>query len=187
MNLVKKAKNAYIIASIGIIVLGLILIINPGMSAMTLCYILGIMFIAFGVIKLIGFFSKDQFRLAFQFDLALGIFSIVAGLLIAFKAEEVIMILQVVIGIVIVIDGVFKLQTAIDAKHFGIKMWYMILMLALLSVAAGVFLIINPYEAAKAVMIVTGIAFLVDGIQNLFVVLCTVKSVQGGYFDDDIF
>ncbi len=187
MNLVKKAKNAYIIASIGIVLLGLFLIINPHVSAMTLCYIIGIMFMAFGVVKLVGFFSKDQFRLAFQFDLALGIFSIVAGLLITFKAAEVILILQVVIGIVIVIDGVFKLQTAIDAKRFGITMWHGIMILALLSVAAGVFLIVNPYEATKAVMIMTGIAFLVDGIQNLFVVLCTVKSVQGGYFDDEIF
>ncbi len=187
MNLVQKAKNAYIGASIGVIVLGLILIFKPTMSAVTLCYIVGGMMAAFGVVKIIGFFSKDQFRLAFQFDLALGIFSIVVGAFIAVKAKEIMLILPTIIGIFIIIDGVFKVQTAIDAKRFGIIRWKTIMLLALFCVVLGIILIVDPYEATKALMIFTGVCLLVDGIQNICVVLYTVKSDQGRFFDDDIY
>ena len=50
--------------------LGILLVALPDFSAELFCRILGIIMLLFGLIKMIGYFSKDLYRLAFQFDLA---------------------------------------------------------------------------------------------------------------------
>ena len=72
----------------------------------------GVFLIVYGVTKLSGYFAKDLFQLAFQFDLALGIVSIVLGIIIIEKSEYIIEILSTAIGIFMLVDAALKIQTA---------------------------------------------------------------------------
>ena len=90
MDLIKKAKHAYITISVIMLVLGLVLLIWPKMSLSVLCYLIGAMLIIGGVVKLVGYFSKDLYRLAFQFDLAFGILSILLGVVFIIHPEHII-------------------------------------------------------------------------------------------------
>ena len=87
-------------------------------------------FIVYGVTKLSGYFAKDLFQLAFQFDLALGIVSIVLGIIIIEKSEYIIEILSTAIGIFMLVDAALKIQTAVEAKRFGIERWWLILVMS---------------------------------------------------------
>ncbi len=60
--------------------LGIVLITSPGTSVVWLGRLLGVGMIVFGAIKLVGYFSRDLFRLAFQYDLAFGILLIALGI-----------------------------------------------------------------------------------------------------------
>ena len=115
MRLVKEAKRAYMILSGIFMLVGLCLTIWPEISIVTFCCVLGGLCVIYGIIRLVGYFSKDQYRLAFQFDLALGIFVLVFGIILLFHPRPIIALLPVVIGLYIAIDSVFKLQTALDA------------------------------------------------------------------------
>ena len=75
----KIAKNGYIIMSLLFVILGICLIIWPDCSLKLFCTLIGIMLIAYGCIKIVGYFSKDYYCLAFQFDLAFGILLIAVG------------------------------------------------------------------------------------------------------------
>ena len=116
MRFVKQVKAAYIALSIAFVCMGLCLLIWPGISAVTICYVLGTASVLYGVIKLFGYFSEDLYQLAFQFDLAAGIFMLVIGILLLFHPDNVLTLLPTVIGLSILIDSVLKLQTAFDAK-----------------------------------------------------------------------
>lgn len=178
MELIKRAKGAYVTASIIMIVLGAVLMLFPGLSMLTLCYLIGGLMIVFGITRLVGYFSKDLFRLAFQFDLALGIFCLLAGIVILVHPNNIMRLLPVIIGLFVVIDGAFKMQTAMDSRRFGLKRWYVILALAVLTCAFGLILIIDPFAGGEALMMLFGATMIVDGIQNLCVVLYTVKTVK---------
>ena len=78
----RTAKIGYIIISAILCALGILLIAKPDMSLSLIGVIVGIVLIVFGVIKLIGYFSKDLYRLAFQFDLAFGILLIALSVVI---------------------------------------------------------------------------------------------------------
>ena len=55
------------------------------------------------------------------------------GLVLLIKPESAMNILCVVLGVEIVTDGLFKIQTAIDARRFGLSTWWLILSAAVLA------------------------------------------------------
>ena len=134
--------------------------------------------ILFGVFKIIGYFSKDLFRLAFQYDLAFGILLGVLGTIILMRPEMMMNFLCVALGIAILADGLFKVQIAVDSRTFGIGRWWLILIAALLTGCIGLALIFRPADAALAITAMLGIALLLDGIMSLITVLTTVKIIR---------
>ena len=79
------AKIGYILISAAFCLVGIIMMIHPDLSLNIIGIFCGIAMITFGIVKLIGYFSKDLFRLAFQYDLQFGILMLVIGLIILLK------------------------------------------------------------------------------------------------------
>lgn len=130
-KIIRAAKTGYIILSAIFCGLGILLMTDPRLSVALIGDIVGIVLVAFGIIKLIGYFSKDLYRLAFQFDLAFGILLIALGLALLIKPESAMNILCMILGIEIIADGLFKIQTSLDAKRFGLNTWWLMLSLAM--------------------------------------------------------
>lgn len=175
---IKMTKTSYILLSAALCVLGIVLMAAPDVSLEVFEHALGIFMILYGAIKLAGYFSKDLFRLAFQFDLAFGILLLTLGVIALARPEFTISFLCVMLGIPLLADGLFKVQIAIDAKRFGISQWWMILALAVLSGGFGVALALRPIQSAQIMMVLAGLSVLADGLMNLCVALCTIKIVE---------
>ena len=129
----KTAKIGYLVISVLFCVLGIVLIAAPGTSVVWLGRLLGIGMIVFGAIKLVGYFSRDLFRLAFQYDLAFGILLIALGIVTLARPGGAMSFLCIVFGIPVLADGLFKIQISLDAKRFGIEKWWAVLLLAALN------------------------------------------------------
>ena len=174
----KTAKIGYLVIAVLFWVLGIGLIAAPGTSVVWLGRLLGIGMIVFGAIKLVGYFSRDLFRLAFQYDLAFGILLIALGIVTLARPGGAMSFLCIVFGIPVLADGLFKIQISLDAKRFGIEKWWVVLLLAALTCVIGLLLVIRPSEAARALMVLMGISLLLDGILNICVAWLCVKIVR---------
>ena len=89
MRWIRSIKVSFIAVSVVLIALGLWLLICPGVSSAAICVALGAVSVLYGTIKLLGYFSNDLYRLAFQFDLAVGILSIILGMLLILRPDAV--------------------------------------------------------------------------------------------------
>ena len=178
MKLIRAAKIGYVALSVALCALGLTLVLKPDMSAGLIGSIIGATLIAFGIVKLVGYFSRDLYRLAFQFDLAFGSLLIAIGALILLKPGTAMSVLCMVMGIEIVADGLFKAQTALDARHFGLERWWLIGGVALLAVVVGLALALRPGPGAQALAVLLGVSLLAQGALNLCVALCAVKIID---------
>ena len=174
----KIAKNGYIIMSLLFVILGICLIIWPDCSLKLFCTLIGIMLIAYGCIKIVGYFSKDYYCLAFQFDLAFGILLIAVGAIIIARREQVVNLIFAIFGILTLADALFKIQMSMDAKRFGLSLWWRILVVAVLTGILGVLLLIRPFDAAEIMMILVGVSFLFEGILKLCVAIYTIKILE---------
>ena len=161
----KTAKIGYIVMSVLFCVLGVVLLFTPGVSALWIGRLLGIGLILFGAIKLVGYFSRDLFRLAFQYDLAFGLLLMVLGIVTLSHPGDALSFLCVMFGIPVLADGLFKIQIAMDSRQFGIRNWWLVL-------------VFRPMTGVRALTALMGLSLLCDGVLNLSVALCTVKIVD---------
>lgn len=173
---VRKAKTAYLSYSGILLVLGIVLMCLNETTVEVIANIIGIVIMICGIAKCILYFVDDLYGLAFQFDLAQGIFYTLTGIVLLVKPIETIEFLNLTVGIFVIADGSCKLQTAGEAKKFGMKCWMFILGLALLTMAAGIFLSLS-FVADRPAMF-TGLAILIDGLENLYVAAYTVKLAR---------
>ena len=176
MNGIKNFKNMYSILTICLILVGAVLLIAPGIALDVVCIIFGIYMIIYGAVKIMGYFAKDAYQLAFQFDLALGIVIAIVGIVFVCRTARVVQLLSTCIGIVMLVDATFKIQTSIDSKRFGISRWWLMLILAVIVAAIGILLILMPGETTRLMVRLIGLNLCMDGILNLVIVIDTVKT-----------
>ncbi|MCI9141016.1 MAG: hypothetical protein HFH87_00140 [Lachnospiraceae bacterium] len=174
----KIAKTGYIVMSAVFCAVGLLCVIRPDSSVLTIGRLLGAAMLLFGCIKLVGYFSRDLFRLAFQYDLEFGILLIILGLIVLVKSESIMNFVFIALGVAILADGLFKIQISLDSRRFGIDTWWMVLLFAVLTVFAGLLLVFRPVESAQVLTVLLGISLLAEGVLNLCVVISTVKIVR---------
>lgn len=174
----RVAKIGYIVLSALICVLGVLMMVMPEQSLSSLVKIFGISMMAFGVIKLVGYFSKDLYRLAFQYDLQFGILVLVLGLIVTVKPNNALNFLCIALGISILADGLFKMQIALDSKKFGISTWWLIMLLAVGAGMVGLIMVFRPTESLRVMTILLGLSLLTEGLLNLIVALLTVKIIK---------
>lgn len=178
-NKIRIAKMGYIFVSILFCVLGCILIIKPDISAMFLCKSSGIIMIIFGLVKIIGYFSKDTYRLAFQYDLACGILLILLGIILIIHTEPMLSVFSLIFGLYILADALLKIQIAIDSKDFGISRWWGILITAILTGTFGFLLIFQHSMGLRALMTIFGLSLITEGLMNLVTIFTAVKIIRG--------
>ena len=178
------AKTGYIVISAALCALGLLMLILPDFSISLAGTLLGIMMIVFGAVKIVGYWSKDLYRLAFQYDFAFGVLMVPLGMFILFHPDEAVSFFYIVLGIVILADGMFKLQIALDARPFGLEQWWLIFVLALFAGVIGCVLIFHPTGSAKVATALVGLSLLGEGALNMVVALCAVKIVSYQRMDE---
>lgn len=178
MNSIRNIKTAYVMYSAILVILGLSFAFAPDISMKTICYVIGVTAVICGVVKMVGYFINDSYGLAFQFDFALGIITILVALTLFIYPKGIVSFVDILLGLFVLIDGAFKLQTSIEAKSFGINKWWIILLTALLTVVAGMILVLNPYSSMLMLTRLLGVAFVLDGVLNLIVALYTVKLIK---------
>lgn len=174
----KTAKIGYIAISAVFVVLGILLIAIPDFSASAIGIICGAILIAFGAIRLVGYFSRDLYRLAFQYDLAFGILLIALGIIMILNPRSLMNFICITLGLSFFADGLFKVQIALDSKKFGIDEWWLILALAVITAAFGVILVICPDESSRVLTVLLGISMMGEGVLNISTMITAVKIIK---------
>lgn len=77
----KCAKWFALVSSLLLGIFGTVLLIWPNTSMNVICTLLGVLMVVFGVSKIVGYFFNVSYHIGFQFDLALGLFALLFGIL----------------------------------------------------------------------------------------------------------
>ncbi len=174
----RVAKYGYILVSVVFCLAGLALLLLPTPTASAVGIFLGVTLLVFGMIKLIGYFSKDLFRLAFQYDLQFGSLLMILGIITLIRHQNALDFICTAYGISMIADGLFKVKTAFEARRFGIGQWWLTLVFAILSGVAGILIMTWPTVAVQTVKLLLGLSLLVEGILSLSVAVSMIKIID---------
>lgn len=172
------AKAGYLMISVVFYISGIAYMLIPDVTPLAICIFSAVVLMAYGVIKIIGYFSKDLYCLAFQYDLACGSFLIVFGVIALVRSQRIIPHLSVGLGALILLDSLLSVQMSKDAKRFGLETWYVILAAAIAAGILGGVVVINPFQTTLGRHIAAGCALLAQGFKSHCVVHLTVKTAR---------
>ena len=185
LNMVKEARVMHVVASALLALSGvLVLVLPPDIGPNVFRYLLGADFLVLGAVRMLAYFANDLYRLAFQHDLALGGFCLIFGILLIVSPFHMQSVFPYIIGAYILIDALFKLQTAIDAKAFGMKHWWGLLTSALILSGSAIALMILAAETTAQWVLPFTIMFCgVEGVWNTLGTV-RVRAKKEGRFED---
>lgn len=166
---IKFAKTGYILISVLFYISGVTCMMMPSIDTKPAVTAGGVILIAYGVIKITGYLSKDLYCLAFQYDFACGLFLIVLGMVVLIAGSQGFeghFLSE--LGVLVLLDSLLSIQTAIDAKNFGLSSWQIILAASILSGVLGAALIVTGVQQ------VAGLSLLAEGFMRHYIVHCTV-------------
>ena len=174
-DIVKQAKIFNLIIYSFMAVVGLFLLLFTGLGIRQEIVIIGALCILVGGAKMLGYFSNDLYRLAFQFDFAAGLFLLIIGILFLIVGNRNPQAISITIGIYVFLDGLLKLQTALDARKFGVPKWFIMLLTAVLVVLVGIVALLAPYLDEIPQFVLLAVSLIVDGLVNIWITAYTVR------------
>lgn len=174
----KQFRVGAIVVNCCMLALGLLMVIWPGVSALTVCIVLGILCIAMGIYELVRYFKLGLAGLFFRYDLSLGICGVLAGILLLLHPHGAMVLLPIAAGLYIIIGSILNIQVSVEMRRIGLGNWVAVLILGIIDLVFAMFLLMNPFEGAAALMILAGITLIVGGIQNFYLIYCISKAVK---------
>jgi uncharacterized membrane protein HdeD (DUF308 family) len=136
-----------IVLSIIMFVIGMILIIYPEISFLTITYILSVILIVNGLYFIFG---KDG-SILFSSFLTLGVVELILGIIMLRNPDIVMTLFPIVVGIVMITKSSFDLKISLILKDCNYKNWIILFILAVLSIICGALIIVNPTVGRVAI------------------------------------
>lgn len=178
MSLLKQLKWNLILLAVIFIALGIVLILWPGATMKTICYLLAAMLLALGVASLINYLRKDISGIIYHYDLVVGLCAILGGILVIVKVDKLTDLIPAVLGFLVTMSGILKMQNSVDMLRLGHGTWHVAFAMAIVNIVAGIVLLMNPFEAAQILIMCIGIALVYSGITDLYVTISISRRLS---------
>ena len=170
---VKKMSITSIAFSLLFIVTGIFLLLKPETVINYVCYVLGLILVLWGVVSIIQFFSDKNSTNYLSLNFIFGAFVFIFGIIILIKPSIIASIIPLLLGVWMIINGVTKLSYSLSIKNiFSI-------IGAILIVIFGITLVFNPFEGAKGLTQIIGIALIIYSVFDLVESIIIAIGIKG--------
>ena len=146
------------------LVVGILFIIFPEGSMSVICYVLGALMLAAGAVRLVfAVFLPADSRFA---DVIFACVILAVGILLVAAQSAVAEFVTVVLGIVLIIDAVLKIEENVVLRKLNPARWWIIIAVAAVCVVLGIAVVALSFvdSFSKALMIVAGVSMLFDSV-----------------------
>ena len=174
----KKLKWNLVLMSILYLGLGIFLLLVPGTALNIVCYALGGVVLACAAVQLIRYFAVERGVFQSQLTLISGLVCLGLGAFLIIRSDIVVRILPIVFGLFVIFDSLGRIQNALELRRCEYPSWKGFLLLAVLSIALGVIMIVDPFGTMETLVMAIGIILIVEGSINLLSALYTVLAVR---------
>lgn len=177
-DFLSQFKRDFALLSAACIVLGLLLLLYPETSGTIIAVIIALVLAAAGVMHIISYFFRRYPDDIGHMDLVTGLVCAGAGIFLFLHPNVLIGLLPTVLGLLLIIDGIVKLQSAVDLARLHTPRWWVILILAAASVVLGMTALLNPFETVALLLIFIGGSLVVDGLFDLWTLFSLHRRIK---------
>ncbi len=136
----KRSSWVDIAISVIFVLFGTLLIVKPDETVGAISIILGIVFIAMGVLKLVEYYTSDAKE---DWLLTIALITVILGVIILFASDAILSLFRVIVGIWIIATGIMDFQTTLVWKEVKSPYWTAAVLFSILMMFAGIVILIN--------------------------------------------
>ena len=178
LDMIKELKKNMILLAVFYLILGIILVLFPEGSGYAICYLIGGLTIIYGIFHLVLYQRTKSPFVTYHYDLVQGIIGLAIGIYVIIVPEILIETLPVVLGVVVMIDSIVKIQNAWDLKRMGYDRWWLVMIGALVTLVFGLLMVFYPFTVYLSVIVFVGISLIVNGVSDLITIFILNKKVK---------
>lgn len=175
-QLLKKTGWVSILESLVFGILGAIVIWKPEETIKVISYVLGIIFITIGILKIINYFLTKEKYDFYNYDLIYGLMTCVLGIVTMVYSSTISSILRIIIGIWIVYSSFIRMNLSLELRSIKVKIWIYSLILAIVMLICGLFVIMNSGTIITTIGIMMVVYSIIDIVENV-IFMRNVKDI----------
>ena len=160
----KRSSWTDIVISIIFVLFGALLIAKPDETVGAISIILGIVFIAMGVLKLVEYYTSDVRE---DWLLTIALITVIFGVVILFASDAILSLFRVIVGIWIIATGIMDLQTTLVWKEVKSPYGTITVFLSILMMLAGIIILVNQnilFKTMGIIIVAYGVLDIIDRI-----------------------
>lgn len=175
-QILKKMGWASIVTSIGFALIGLVIAYNPNTTFQVVSYLIGAIFIIYGIIKMIEYFKMKGSYDLYNYELVYGIIAILLGIVVIVWNGMIETLLRIFVGIWIIYSGAmrFGLVLKLQKMESDNKVWLVVLLISLAILFCGIYVLANP----GTVVMTVGIIMVVYAVMDIIEEIIFIKKVK---------
>lgn len=178
MKILERIRRMELLMAIISLVLGVIMVIFPQKTMSVICYAIAGAILLYGVIDILSYFTSMSYNGNFSLTLLKGVVASVIGIIIFIRPSYLSTFIPIVLGILLIIDGITSIQKSLFLKNNNIYFWHISMAESILTFAFGFFVLFNPLSVDTAIIICLGIAFIWYGITSIWNYLYVQKKIN---------
>lgn len=151
------------------IALGIFLAFWPGVTILTVVYLLALYLAVSGVASLVAYFRSSGARYRSAGVLANAILLLVLALLVFLFPEAVGGFFSFILGILLTIGGIVNAVRSVELRAYQGSTWVVTLILSAVIAIGGLVIIVNPFATTAMFVLVLGVLLIVKGVADLVI------------------
>lgn len=151
------------------IALGIFLAFWPGVTILTVVYLLALYLAVSGVASLVAYFRSSGARYRSAGVLANAILLFVLALLVFLFPEAVGGFFSFILGILLTIGGIVNAVRSVELRAYQGSTWVVTLILSAIIAIGGLVIIVNPFATTAMFVLVLGVLLIVKGVADLVI------------------
>jgi len=165
------------LAGVALVALGVMCIINPIATLLSLAWVVALLFFVGGCAQM-GFWAKARKVIPHS---GLVFFSallqIILGIMMLCTPEPTMIALPFIFAFWLLFEGINLASVSFDIKMVGFPQWWILFCIGLIAAAFGVCCLVYPNISAETIAWLVGIGIIIDGL-GYFVRVALVNKVE---------
>lgn len=168
----EKKKNLFstvivsIMAAIFIIVSVLILFV-PQIEVRDICYAVCGFVVGLGIYMIVRYFMNSGYERPNEYGFSEGVLFVLLGICGLVRVDRITLSFLTVLGIMLLLSGVIKLQYALDLKCMEDSAWVGFFAVTIVLLGCSVSVILKPFQDMKFYQNYTAYVLLIDGVVEI--------------------
>lgn len=172
-----RSEKSIMASSILTLVVGIMLAIYPGNTLSLITKVIGVALMILGVVEIIKYFKNVKEDRITSASFALGVILFAVGLYLFINDSSLTTIVTTIIGLLICIKSIYKIQLAISLKSYS-NSWKYNLVSGLIVLSMGLIIIFYPNATAATILRVIGIILIISSVYEIVESLIVIKKID---------